>query len=476
MSENPHPTRKYDSQTWAESGKKLFGVPETADIWFLVNSKEGSLERIPAHKNILAVYSDVFRRRFHGPLKGENEIRIENVTAEAFIEFVQFFYNSTMNLTMENIGVVIQLADDYNVAKCFELCVRFFRETTNDHNVCAGLGVAIHYDHKYNDVDELRQLKAFCENRISLNSEAVFKSPEFLSCERQVLKHILNMGLLACTEAEVFEACISWVKSVSKENLLSKLLIETHLGDLFYDIRFASMTMVEFTKLIYSHATVFSPEEFNEIIQIITKSEFRPTIFKEEPREAKWNPEAVISCDRYRYVSNFSTDKSYGLVPTDRITVSTSEPVLLRSFKCAKICVYRSGRNYGIERKVDIEVEIVEALDLQEIRANGNTLKTLRKQKAILNVNLYSSFSAFSLKSPVLMRPGYFYGIYVTLPVGCADIYKMYAGELKSEVLISSDIKISFHLDRKSEEGFIIGLINALDFNHIRKLDMNEMQ
>lgn len=80
-----------------------------------------------------------------------------------------------------------------------------------------------------------------CEKRVQVNTAAVFESADFQACDQQVLAHILKMDQLSCTEVEVFEALMSWVKAKSKQNVLSKSLVQAHPGDLFYEIRFATM-------------------------------------------------------------------------------------------------------------------------------------------------------------------------------------------------------------------------------------------
>lgn len=74
----------------------------------------------------------------------------------------------------------------------------------------------------------------FCERFIILNTGAVLKSSGFLECDRQTLAHILKANLLICSEVELFEVCMAWVKAESGQNALSKEIVDEYMGELFY--------------------------------------------------------------------------------------------------------------------------------------------------------------------------------------------------------------------------------------------------
>lgn len=68
--------------------EKLYLDAETADIHFECVSESGQSEKIPAHKLVIMMASDVFKAKFCGPDKRVKTYQIAGVTAEAFKEFL----------------------------------------------------------------------------------------------------------------------------------------------------------------------------------------------------------------------------------------------------------------------------------------------------------------------------------------------------------------------------------------------------
>lgn len=212
------------------SFEKFYLDSETADVHFVFGSVDGVIQRVPAHKILLAAASDVFKAMFYGPLKETADVAVDGVSAESFETFLQLFYNTKIKLSKGSVADVMNLADKYNVTKCSEMCVQFLKAALTNDDICAGLTLAIIYGQT--------ELIDHCDRQIMLNTKAIFKSDSFLHCGRRTLAHIMRMNLLSCSEPEVFEACISWVKSNSEQVIVTKDLIQEHLGDLFYEIRF----------------------------------------------------------------------------------------------------------------------------------------------------------------------------------------------------------------------------------------------
>lgn len=352
----PVDRKEYVNKIPTDSGKILYLDAETADVFFIIGSDKSSSHRIPAHKNLLAAASDVFKKMFYGPLKERGDVIVDGANAAAFDEFLQFFYIDNVELTIENVAEVMDLGHKYNVIKCFDLCVEFIKDTLTDDNICNGLSLAFLYDHV--------GLRRFCDNRIIVNTSAVLKSANFIECDRHILTHILNINLFSCPETEVLEACMAWVKAASKQENLTKELVQAHLGELFYNIRFASMKMKDVATLTGPYGFLFSFDEYKEIIQMIELPIYQPTIFKAKPREIPWNKGAVVVCDRS--IANRPNTFPRSMRRVEVIAFSTNEPILLGSLICTSLIDQRGKESTRTKQLVEVTIVEISGVDIPD--------------------------------------------------------------------------------------------------------------
>lgn len=208
---------------------------ETADVHFCSKTTgplSKSVIRIPAHRTILAWSSDVFKRMFYGNLKETADVQIVDATASAFKEFLQIFYLPKIDISMENFAEVFHLADKYNIKNYIDICMRFFIDKHNVENIISGLQIGKLYD--------CTRLVDFCERYIVRNTNAVLKSDKFLKCSHEMLTHMLNADLFVCPVVQLFESIMNWVQVKSETSFeeLTKDIVDKHLGELFYNIRF----------------------------------------------------------------------------------------------------------------------------------------------------------------------------------------------------------------------------------------------
>lgn len=146
-----------------------------------------------------------------------------------------------------------------------------------------------------------------------------------MDCDRQVLEHFLRMDLLSCSEIQDFEACMDWVRVKSKQDAVSREFDDMHLGNLFYEIRFASMTKQELCNLAAKYKSVLLGE-ISTIINIITLPGFHSENFNQQPRYTEWNESAAIKCNR-----EIAGEKEYPAILTESTEAlfSTNVPLLL---------------------------------------------------------------------------------------------------------------------------------------------------
>lgn len=124
----------------SEVTAKLYLNDQFADVHF-VFIVDGKTEKIPADKRRLACLSPVFEKMFYGSIKEGDEVKIVDASAEAFKEFLQFFYLDDVTLTMRNIETIARLADKYDVLERISACANFLKNQLSINNMCWGLQV-----------------------------------------------------------------------------------------------------------------------------------------------------------------------------------------------------------------------------------------------------------------------------------------------------------------------------------------------
>ncbi|XP_055308277.1 BTB/POZ domain-containing protein 3-like [Sitodiplosis mosellana] len=439
-------TGEYDIQVATEAIKKLYGDERTADVHFICKSKE----RIPAHKYLLAAASDVLDAIFYGSIKEKGDVEIDDASAVGFKEFLRFFYFNKIKLTMANISDVMNLGQKYNVTECFDLCVRFLAENLTIVNALEVHSLAVLF--------EQDDLKTKCEYSIEFHTEDILKSTIFLECDQRHLNHILKLDSLSCSEAVVFEAAMSWVKAASNQQNLTKEIVQTHLGELFYEIRFRSMSHDQFVDLLPSYGKLFTGDEFNEILQMIRNAEYQPKIFNallRTPTTLPWDEKAIIKCVRVIQVG----DDPYCLQKIEITSFTTNKPLLLGYFKCAPILIYKNGQ-YNVQNTLPGDVTIVRVSNRNECQSEISECTVLHTMKVELRGNFNNSIT---LSKPIIIRPEFKYEIRMNIDIseGCVTHLN-----LKSEVNLQNGIIVTFHND-PLVSGKKMGLVYGLGFNRI---------
>lgn len=215
----------------SEVVKTLYLDEHTADVYFILSLEDGHSKRVPAHKALLIASSKVFREMFDGHWKEQHEVPLPHVLASNFEIFLQYIYFDKVELSMENAEKVMDLGYFYDIEACFNDCASLLEHNLTDDNACRIYELAILYKHE--------ALKIECEIFISLNTKTVFKSPSFLECDRQTLVNILRLNLRYCSESDVFNACMAWIRRAVMKS------IEWDHNHVLNYIGFGSMTTEE---------------------------------------------------------------------------------------------------------------------------------------------------------------------------------------------------------------------------------------
>lgn len=432
-----------NNQTFTNATTKLYLSRKAADVHFVFKSGE----RIPAHKNLLIAASEVFNTMFYGSMPEKGDVKIVDVSADAFKEFLQFFYLNKVQLTRENIGDVMDLGNRYNVPGCLELCEQFTERILTIDNICQIYGLSIIYDRK--------RLKYLCEGEIAFNSTMVFESAGFLECNRTMLGLILKIDRMRCTESVVFKACMLWTKAVSKQENLTRETVEEHLGELFYQIRFRSMTTDEFSDLLSTYADIFSLEMREEITQIMKTGKCKTNLFNRNRRRwfFEWNENAVVTCSRFWY--NSLQAHSIGNVSITKFTINKA--LLLGAFRTAYI--HKDNDQLAFNEDVSAEVTISTAANQTEDETSSRCI--LLKDK--VQLDKFRRPTIF-LSKPILIHSGVEYEI--RLDIESSVWIYLQLERYDEKVKLESEIIVQFHRGSTSKNDGK-DIIHELDFNLI---------
>lgn len=318
---------------------------------------------------------------------------------------------------------------------CGKLRKKCLTEELSIENVCIVLLLAIDYNEN--------ELVKTCEKLILLRTADVLATKEFSQCSRDVLVYIMKMKIISCTEVDMFIACMKWVLVQSKQKVLSKALVDKCLGNLFYQILFASMTVSEMYVLKMIYPEVLSGMDVNSLI------------FNKTPRQIKWNgnKNAIVECDRDDDGNDDSEEIRYSLDNVEKTIFSTNEPLILDEFECNEI-TYGRYDPQDLESDSPIKVEITEARTLDN--TNSNILSNITGK-------LGTNSTIISFSQPILLRPDFVYTISIK---GFPEDHYYKSFDLKRYITLDSGTKITFHNDR-IVNGRSVGLIWKLKFNKI---------
>lgn len=306
---------------------KLYLDEKTADVFFLLETNDGKIDRIPAHKAILTTGSKVFETMFYGSIPEGSEVKIPNGNSAAFKEFLQFFYIDQITMTPANINDVMNFVRQYGIERCMVQCVDFLKDTLTNDDVCSCYQLAIQF--------ELVDLKHFCERKISGNAEDVLKTEGFLNASWDLLQLVAGLHPLVCQELDAF---VAWAKKSCEKNGLDprdgKNLREQLGESILHLIQFKGMNIKDFARNA-KYEGLFTMSELLEIVQIIGCKDYKPNIFTEKPFTCTifmWDAKRILCCS----LRESTTGRK--LIQRDQsMYLSCNKPILLKKFRLAKV-------------------------------------------------------------------------------------------------------------------------------------------
>lgn len=255
--------KQFSTKILHEITKKLYLNEDTADVFFTFEVDD-YVRRVPAHKNILASGSPVFKAMFYSDLKEKSDVKLVDATPSGFIHFLALFYSNEMNITSQHVAEIAYLTNKYDVSEGLEICEEFMLEHTTVSELCDHLFLAI----KFN----LNQLRTYCETEIRAKPNEIFKSDSFLNITLNMLKLVLQLGDHKCNEVDILNACIAWAANICKQKNTDpndKQNIRRELGECFYLIPFTKMKLETFIVVASANRALFTLNDVIDIQSII---------------------------------------------------------------------------------------------------------------------------------------------------------------------------------------------------------------
>lgn len=150
---------------------------------------------------------------------------------------------------------------------------------------------------------DAKKLQRYCERAICMNPKAIFKSESFLSASYELIHQIMTLDELLCDEKDAVDGCMSWAEAACRRNQLDPKNVENlrnQLNEIVYQIRFVSLDVKGFGSLIHKYPDLFTKEESQEIIFVMSHIKER-TKFNHKPRtfQAPSDDQNLLCCNRF---------------------------------------------------------------------------------------------------------------------------------------------------------------------------------
>ena len=196
----------------------------------------------------------------------------------------RYIYTDEVSLTEEIVMSVLYAAKKYQISGLTTRCAKFLETQLNVTNATILLEHSIFF--------ELKGLEEQCMNVIHQKTQQVFASEAFLHSSDEVIRRILESDALCVSEVQVFYACVSWaqMKCQTLGFAESPSALKAILGDLFYLIRFPTMTQREFDKHVVPMKLLESQEKFMLCMYFNGTCKDKPSVLTIQYCEKNYKP------------------------------------------------------------------------------------------------------------------------------------------------------------------------------------------
>lgn len=154
-----------------------------------------------AHRKLLGLFSPALARLFADEAVKSEPIVVEHVSGAAVEMFLRYFYEATVELTMELAAEMLCLAVGYEMADLADSCAKFLGRSLTRDNALELLDLAGRHNNEL--------LAGECAKLIAANADAVAMAPSFLRCSPAAVKRFVQLPQ-TCAATLLLDRCLEW--------------------------------------------------------------------------------------------------------------------------------------------------------------------------------------------------------------------------------------------------------------------------
>lgn len=235
-----------------------------------------------------------------------------------------------------------------------ERCRKFLVENMCQGNVCTILEQSVLYG------EDL--LVERCLKFIAPIVEPVFSAEDFLNLSQPALKTLIQYDFYCENEMKVYESCLQWAKEQCKKKELDVTdeNLRTVLGDVIYQIRFASMQNANFTKIARQSDILTDKEKLDVCLLRMCDESTKEDLVQNSKFNHQPRCSSLITFDRFESVEIEENVWDYNNPYTDAIAFKSNKKI-----KLVGLSVF--GGTEGAEHSMKVEIKDSDMKVLSEL-------------------------------------------------------------------------------------------------------------
>jgi len=278
--------------------RKYVGNPTFSDVVFLVENEKKEIERIPAHRMLLASRSPVLEAMLYPnpelkqkPTELPKEIHIKDTKSDIFKLLLECIYTDKPKILAKQVVAAVACSQKYQVSSFQNAIQRYMNRGLSSENACELLMCATDEDQNF----AMRFFEENCEDIIQFD-------PHFILLPQSQIMSIVKSNRLCISEIELFKGVMRWGKEECKRQNIeaSSKNLKALLEKILVHIRFPLMTTEELA-MIVSPTELISSDDLIAIFTYASSHQMNVGtvgVYCTHPRQATFKGERMKFCRR----------------------------------------------------------------------------------------------------------------------------------------------------------------------------------